>query len=92
MSFPCNHCLSDKTSVIDSRASSKGGIRRRRECGVCGSRFATRELVAEEAAEGPLFINLSGLPVDQQRAVRTLVDALSYQEPVEEARRCMEDA
>jgi hypothetical protein len=39
--------------------------------------------------EGPLFISLSGLPVDQQRAIRTLVDALAY---VEEPRRAMEDA
>ena len=42
--------------------------------------------------EGPLFISLSGLPVDQQRAVRTLVEALSYREPVEEPRREVEDA
>lgn len=78
MSFPCTHCLSDKTGVIDSRYSENQGIRRRRECEVCGARFTTREVLAEEIAEDRMTISLSGLPVDQQRAVRTLVEALSY--------------
>jgi transcriptional regulator NrdR family protein len=89
MSFPCTHCLSDKTSVIDSRSTTKGGIRRRRECEVCGAKFTTQEVLIDEIIEGPLIISLSGLPVDQQRAIRTLVDALAY---VEEPRRAMEDA
>src|SRR4051812_36366705 len=101
MSFPCNNCLSDKTSVIDSRYTNAVdiGIRRRRECAVCGSRFTTREVLVEEIVEGPLFISFSGLPVDQQKAVRTLVDALSWTEGEPEpsdgpvlTRRGVEDA
>jgi hypothetical protein len=47
---------------------------------------------APAAIDGPLFISLSGLPVDQQRAVRVLVDALSYKEPQGEDEQCLIEA
>lgn len=57
---------------------------------MCGAKFTTREVLTDEiVVDRPMFISLSGLPVDQQRAIRTLVDALAY---VEEPRRAMEDA
>lgn len=60
---------------------------------MCGSRFSTLEVPIEDINPNNLTISLSGLPVDQAKAVRTLVDALSYvEEPSHDARRAMEDA
>lgn len=46
----CPHCgdtASDKR-VVDSRQDGKGeAIRRRRECGACGGRFNTLEVLSE---------------------------------------------
>lgn len=39
----CPHCQSDNTHVIDTTHDAKGGIRRRRECENCKSRFSTYE-------------------------------------------------
>ncbi|MBE6637626.1 MAG: transcriptional repressor NrdR [Ruminococcaceae bacterium] len=39
----CPHCGFDKTNVIDSRSTDVGGIRRRRECRACKTRFTTHE-------------------------------------------------
>jgi transcriptional repressor NrdR len=41
----CPFCGADDSKVIDTR-SAGGGIRRRRECKVCGKRFTTYEQVA----------------------------------------------
>ncbi len=41
----CPFCTSPNSKVIDTR-SAEGGIRRRRECEVCGRRFTTYERVA----------------------------------------------
>ncbi len=41
----CPYCGKHKTKVIDTRSSGEG-IRRRRECKVCGQRFTTYERVA----------------------------------------------
>ena len=56
MSIQCPKCGSDASSVVDSRTWSPGqrerfrygaeGIRRRRECGNCGERFTTHEMIA----------------------------------------------
>jgi transcriptional repressor NrdR len=40
----CPNCSNDDTKVLDSRPISDGmAIRRRRECGKCGTRFSTHE-------------------------------------------------
>ena len=39
----CPHCEGENTKVIDTTHDSKGGIRRRRECGDCDQRFSTYE-------------------------------------------------
>lgn len=39
----CPYCDGTKTRVIDTTHDSKGGVRRRRECKVCGERFSTYE-------------------------------------------------
>jgi len=41
----CPFCGAEDSKVIDTR-SAAGGIRRRRECKVCGQRFTTYEQVA----------------------------------------------
>lgn len=41
----CPHCGEDRSRVIDTRTTGDG-IRRRRECEVCGKRFTTYEHVA----------------------------------------------
>ena len=44
----CPNCFSEnKTSVLDSRVTSDGSIRRRRECSECGYRFTTYETVED---------------------------------------------
>ena len=42
----CPHCQSDSSRVVDSRPAPEG-IRRRRECEQCASRFTTYERVAQ---------------------------------------------
>lgn len=42
----CLDCESDQTRVVDSRTHGDG-IRRRRECGHCGSRYSTVERVEQ---------------------------------------------
>ena len=40
----CPFCRNEDTRVVDTRVTDDGtAIRRRRECGVCGSRFTTTE-------------------------------------------------
>ncbi len=47
----CPGCgLANQNQVIDSRPRSGGGIRRRRECLVCGHRWSTVEIPIDEAA------------------------------------------
>lgn len=43
----CPFCGKQATKVIDSRSTKEGGIRRRRECSLCGRRFTTYERVEE---------------------------------------------
>lgn len=42
----CPECESDDLKVVDSRTAGDG-IRRRRECGICGARFTTHERVEQ---------------------------------------------
>lgn len=48
--FPCTTC-GGRTAVKDSRPHESGGIRRRRECMLCSSRFTTIEVATEDAEE-----------------------------------------
>lgn len=98
MSFPCSHCLSEKTSVKDSRSIEGGAIRRRRECPVCGSRFTTREVLLDEVEQIGQFIDLSTLPKPLADAMKMTADwwlqECRYVPPVEfyvEARRDVEE-
>lgn len=43
----CPFCSSEDTKVIDSRTSSDGSTRRRRECNSCQKRFSTYERFEE---------------------------------------------
>ena len=43
----CPFCGSEKHHVVDSRTTSDGEIRRRRECQSCDNRFTTYERVVE---------------------------------------------
>ncbi len=43
----CPFCGSEKHHVVDSRTTSEGEIRRRRECQSCDNRFTTYERVVE---------------------------------------------
>lgn len=40
----CPRCGSDSSFVVDTRRQ-KAHVRRRRQCGDCGARFSTREVV-----------------------------------------------
>lgn len=45
----CPRCGGRDDSVVDTRANDAGiYIRRRRECGSCGHRFSTVEILADE--------------------------------------------
>ena len=53
----CPYCQHDKSRVLDTTHDSRGGVRRRRECESCSSRFTTieRPLLAT-----PLIIKKDG--------------------------------
>lgn len=54
----CPYCDADNQSrVIDTTRDAQGGIRRRRECKVCGRRFSTYERVLRAT---PLLIKANG--------------------------------
>jgi len=39
----CPYCQKVETKVVDTTHDSRGGVRRRRECEICGQRFSTYE-------------------------------------------------
>lgn len=48
----CPECDATDNRVVDTRTSRGGrAVRRRRECGVCGTRFTTYEYVEEKAMQ-----------------------------------------
>ncbi len=54
----CPYCSAEnKSRVVDTTRDSQGGIRRRRECKVCGRRFSTYEKVLRAT---PLLIKSNG--------------------------------
>lgn len=58
----CANCHKNETVVIDTRASGTG-LRRRRKCRACGTRFTTYERIDAEI-------------VEQKRPIRTALDYL----------------
>lgn len=61
----CPHCHSNEgTKVIDTTHDNRGGIRRRRECKVCGKRFSTYE---QSILANPLIIKQDGTREDFDR-------------------------
>lgn len=46
-SFPCPHCGSSATGVLDTRPTQKG-TRRRRKCAACEQRFTTYETLEKD--------------------------------------------
>jgi transcriptional repressor NrdR len=54
----CPYCNSeDESRVVDTTRDRQGGIRRRRECKVCGRRFSTYERVLDAM---PLLVKSNG--------------------------------
>jgi len=53
----CPYCQSNDTHVVDTSHDTRGGIRRRRECLVCGQRFSTYERAVLAA---PLIVKQDG--------------------------------
>ncbi len=43
----CPNCENDSNRVLDTRLQKDGGIRRRRECSKCKSRFTTLEIILQ---------------------------------------------
>ncbi len=53
----CPYCNSWDSKVIDTTHDAKGGVRRRRECEVCGKRYSTYERAIKTA---PLIVKQDG--------------------------------
>ena len=70
----CPFCGHQEDKVVDSRASSDGAIRRRRECLSCGKRFTTYERVEEQRL---MVIKKDGRrePFDRQKLLGGLIRA-----------------
>ena len=70
----CPFCGHQEDKVVDSRASSDGAIRRRRECLSCGKRFTTYEHVEEQRL---MVIKKDGRrePFDRQKLLGGLIRA-----------------
>lgn len=53
----CPYCQKAETKVVDTTHDSRGGVRRRRECEICGQRFSTYE---RTILNTPLIIKRDG--------------------------------
>ncbi len=53
----CPYCQHDKSRVLDTTHDAHGGVRRRRECESCGSRFTT---VERPLMAAPLIVKKDG--------------------------------
>jgi transcriptional repressor NrdR len=65
----CPYCKHDQSRVIDTNHDTRGGVRRRRECEVCGQRFSTYE---RPILTTPLIIKQDGTreEFDREKLVR----------------------
>ena len=76
----CPFCRHGETKVIDSRASQKFVIRRRRECLQCERRFTTYEKI-EESPMKVIKKDGSRIPFDREK-VRSGLEKACYKRPV----------
>lgn len=53
----CPYCKNQQSKVIDTSHDARGGVRRRRECEICGQRFSTYE---RPILSTPLIIKQDG--------------------------------
>lgn len=65
----CPYCQKAETKVVDTTHDSRGGVRRRRECEICGQRFSTYE---RAILNTPLIIKRDGTreEFDRDKLVR----------------------
>ena len=65
----CPHCQNDRSRVVDTTHDTKGGVRRRRECLNCGTRFSTYE---RPILATPLLIKQDGTreEFDREKLIR----------------------
>lgn len=65
----CPYCQKAETKVVDTTHDSRGGVRRRRECEICGQRFSTYE---RTILNTPLIIKRDGTreEFDRDKLVR----------------------
>jgi transcriptional repressor NrdR len=65
----CPYCKHDGSRVIDTTHDTRGGVRRRRECEVCGERFSTYE---RPVLASPLVIKQDGTreEFDREKLIR----------------------
>jgi transcriptional repressor NrdR len=68
-SMRCPYCKHDGSRVIDTTHDTRGGVRRRRECEVCGERFSTYE---RPVLASPLVIKQDGTreEFDREKLIR----------------------
>lgn len=76
----CPKCGQRQSRVVDSRGTKARGIRRRRECGLCGFRFTTREHI-EAAYDVPSLDTVVRLMREAQRTI----DAITRSETTKSA-------
>ncbi|MGL4462534.1 MAG: transcriptional regulator NrdR [Planctomycetia bacterium] len=77
----CPFCQHPDTKVVSSRATRDGrGIRRRRHCPQCSTRFSTEEAVLE-LVQTVVKRDLSRVPFDRDKLLGALKRAL-YKRPV----------
>ena len=67
----CPYCKNDNSKVIDTSHDARGGIRRRRECIVCGQRYSTHE---RPILSTPLIVKQDGSreEFDREKLIRGL--------------------
>jgi transcriptional repressor NrdR len=65
----CPYCKEDGSRVIDTTHDTRGGVRRRRECELCGERFSTYE---RPVLASPLVIKQDGTreEFDREKLIR----------------------
>jgi len=65
----CPYCRNQQSRVIDTSHDARGGVRRRRECEVCGQRFSTYE---RPILSTPLIVKQDGTreEFDREKLIR----------------------
>lgn len=88
----CPYCDTDNQSfVVDTTRDTQGGIRRRRECKICGRRFSTYEKVLRAT---PLLIKSNGdrEAFDREKLIRGIqISCAKRPIPASEINRLVND-